>query len=311
MLIAGDAELGEAGDGDRAEEHVQRDGYRVGERGDLALVLDARDEDAVRAGVDVGLGALERLAERRAAEPVGVDAGVDEDVAAGDGGQHRGVELGLDELVLEVDAGHGAEPRDVLGDPARVGAEAVLDVGGDVDGEVGQALDELDRRVRGRGRAVGQAERCGDAEAGRADGREPGGGERGGGGVVPGVREHERRALAVQGGERRHRAPSTTPAASARACVSPGQARGPAPRDAPARSTITSRPAESSRRVTGTGGSPPRSPTAPARGCSRSCSVGRALPCGGAGGSGRRRAVDGHASTSRDGQGCVTKVHRG
>ena len=54
-----------------------------------------------------------------------------------------------------------------------------------------EAAGEVDRRLRGLRRAIGQAERGGDAEAGRPDRREAGVGERGGRRVVPRVREDE------------------------------------------------------------------------------------------------------------------------
>ena len=65
------------------------------------------------------------------------------------------MDLRVAELVLEVDSGDGAEPRDVLGDRRRVGAEPVLDVRGDVDRQVLEPVDELDGGVRGLGHAVG------------------------------------------------------------------------------------------------------------------------------------------------------------
>ena len=190
------------------------------------------------------------------AEPVRVDAGVDEDVAARDGGDHGGMVRGLRELVLEVHAGDRAEPLDVGGHGGRVGREAVLDVERDRHGQPGEPVREVDGGVRGLRRAVAQPERGRDAEARRPDRREPGGGERGAGRVVPGVGQQQRVARAVQVRERGHR--PSTPSTSASACSRPGQARGPAPNGRPVRSISTTLPSGATRRVTFTGVSSPR-----------------------------------------------------
>ena len=198
--------------------------------------------------------------------------------------QDRRVDLRVAELVLEVDARDGAEPGDVGGDRGRVGREAVLDVRGDVDGQVLEQSYERDRGVGGLGRPVGKADRRCDPEAGRPDGGEAGGGEGRRGRVVPRVGQHERVAGHVQVGEGGHRAPSSTPVASARACASPGHARGPAPngcrrarrgrsrrpaRAAWSRAPAASRAARPPAAARARRGRAPRSPRRPARAARR------------------------------------------
>ena len=167
--------------------------------------------------------------------------------------------VGVAELVLEVDAGDRAEPGDVRRDLGGVGAEPVLDVGRDVDGQMLEAADEVDRRVRGLGRAVGQPERGGDAEARRADGREAGRGEHRRGSVVPRVRQDERVARHVQVGEGGHQAVRERAGglAAQRACRSrmPGEARdGPRPGRARAAPPAAHPPANEPGALARTGG---------------------------------------------------------
>ena len=107
-----------------------------------------------------------------AAQPVGVDARVDEGPAAGDGDEHLREVRRVGELVLEVDAGDRPEPVDVGRHLGGIGREAVLDVDRHRHRKVGETAGEVDRRLRGLRRAIGPAERGGDAEAGRA--RPPG-----------------------------------------------------------------------------------------------------------------------------------------
>ena len=120
-----------------------------------------------------------------------------------------------------------------LGDLRRVGAEPVLDVGGDVDAEVRKPRDELDGppppspppRRAARAPRPHRGWSCRRRKAGRGEHR----GRR----VIPRIGQDERRAGHVEIGEGGHRAASITPAASARAWASPGQRRGPAPNGIP------------------------------------------------------------------------------
>src|SRR5205814_75609 len=139
-----------------------------------------------------------------------------------------------------------------------------LDVDGEVDREPCQAAGQAQRLGVRSADFVGQAG-CGrDAEAGGAERGKAGLDQTVGGRDVPYVRQDERVAGTVKGGEVGHaRAPCTRP----RACARPGQRRGPAPNArSPARRTCTTSPASTMasptvaltracRLVDGTGGS--------------------------------------------------------
>src|SRR5690606_8886401 len=85
---------------------VERDVQLPDEAGDLLRVGDSRNEHAVRACLLIGHQAAQGLVRVAAAEPVGVGAGVDEQVGRGgtDGLDLGGVPVGGAEPVLQVDA---------------------------------------------------------------------------------------------------------------------------------------------------------------------------------------------------------------
>ena len=262
---------------------------------------DAGDEDPVRAGVDVALARARASRSRsRAAEPVGVDAGVDEDVAAGDGGDHRGVDLRSPSWSSRLTPATGPSRATYVGDLGRIGREPVLDVRGDVDGQVLERRHELDRGVRGLGRAVGQAERRrrrrGSSCRRRGSRRRR---------TSPPTRDPTRWAgragRRARAGRRRRssRRPPTPPAAPAPArAPRPGSGAGPAPNGCPSsgtrddrrrparrassRAPAASRAARPRAAARARRARAPRSPRRPGRAARRAVPRARARPAGSA-----------------------------
>ena len=251
----------------REEETLSGTGERLGQRGDLALVLDAGDEDPVGAGVDVVRGALEGRVDAAVAEPVGVDAGVDEDVVRPVTATSTCGVGGVGELVLEVDARDRAEPGDVGRDLGGVVREAVLDVHRDGHGQVRRG------GARGRSSPPRSPPRRRAAPSAAATPRlvVPIAGNPASASAAADAWSHAFGSTSGSPGLcRSANAVISRPSTSARACASPGQRRGPAPNGQSERSTRTISPSGPTRRVTGTGTLPPGrarpSPRRPARG---------------------------------------------
>ena len=116
-----------------------------------------------------------------------------------------------------------------------------------------EARGEVVRRFLRRVRTVRDADRGGDAEAGRPDRLEPRRRQR-----RRRTRDPRRSAAAAGRRAGAGQRTSLTPSASASACSRAGQARRPSPNGRPARSTRITFPSGSSRFVDGTGGSSPR-----------------------------------------------------
>ena len=189
---------------DQPGHHVERCGDRLGEPADVVLLDHAGDEDAVGARLDVPHRPLDRLVEevtRRAAEP-GVRARVEHEGPGGRRGPRRGdpvrglvdrEQLAAD-LVLEV-----AAHRPGLDRPADGGAHVVvpgLQVRGDRYADRGHDPGHvLEHRVEVQRSTVGHSQRPGDAGARGGDRREPDLLEDPRGPGVPGVGQHEARAL--------------------------------------------------------------------------------------------------------------------
>jgi hypothetical protein len=200
-----DAQAGKVGDRQaRDDQDVDRDRDLRGKGLQVGGGPDTRDEDTVGSCGDIRRGALQDGGDRRVlAEPVVVDAGVDEHPGGPllDGADLRGVPFRGDEgasrAVLDV---HPRRPErgHVVGHLAGIVAVAVLDVGRDVAGEPAQRPDEPCRGVLAGASAVGVPGGRADPEAGRTDGREPLVGEGDRRPHVPRVGEQERGLPVVQ-----------------------------------------------------------------------------------------------------------------